>query len=82
MSNQVGIVIAQVGIALTGVIAIYLSQSEALARRRYACLFGLAGQPFWLYSALSAEQWGIFTLCLCYTYVWWQGARTHWIRRA
>jgi hypothetical protein len=71
----------QLAIAFTGVIAIWLSQDCCAKRRRYACLFGLAGQPFWFYSAWQAEQWGIFCLCLFYTWAWLKGVRTHWLRR-
>ena len=49
--------IEQIAIALTGVVAIFLSQSKSEKARKYACLFGLAGQPFWFWSAYSAEQW-------------------------
>ena len=69
----------QLAIAFTGVIAIWLSQDCCPKRRRYACLFGLAGQPFWFYSAWQAEQWGIFALCLFYAWAWFKGVRTHWL---
>jgi len=69
----------QIAIALTGVTAIFLSQSKGNLPK-YACLFGLAGQPFWFYSAYTAEQWGIFILCLFYTFAWAKGVKTHWIK--
>lgn len=69
----------QIGIALTGVIAIWLSQDKSHGLRRYACLFGLIGQPFWFYSSFVAEQWGIFVLCFFYTYAWWKGFKNHWL---
>ena len=71
----------QVAIALTGVVAIWLSQDHREGLRKYACIFGLVGQPFWFYSAYSAEQWGIFVLCIFYTYAWFKGFRLHWINR-
>lgn len=70
--------IAQFGIAFFGVTAIWLSQDSRLERRRFACLFGLAGQPFWFWSSFSTGQWGIFTLCFLYTLAWLKGARQHW----
>lgn len=73
---------AQIGIALFGVAAIWLSQASSAEQRRYACLFGLAGQPFWFWSAYSAQQWGIFLLCILYTLSWIRGVRTHWLNRA
>lgn len=72
--------IDQIGIALTGVTAIALSQS-APKQQRYACLFGLAGQPFWIYAAWSAGQWGILCLTALYTAAWAKGLWTHWIHR-
>jgi len=70
---------AQLGIALLGVTAIWLSQSRNQQMRRYACLFGLAGQPFWFWSAISANQWGIFVLCCFYTVAWGRGVKSNWI---
>lgn len=72
--------IDQIGIALTGVTAIFLSQSKHEYLRRYACLFGIAGQPFWIYAAWSAEQWGILVLTALYTLAWAKGVWTHWLR--
>ena len=71
--------IEQIAIAFTGVIAIYLSQSTG-PKIKYACIFGLLGQPFWFYSAYSAEQWGIFVLCFLYTFAWVKGVKTHWCK--
>lgn len=36
-------------IALTGVSAIWLSQSKRDDYRKYASVLGLIGQPFWFY---------------------------------
>lgn len=70
----------QIAIALTGAVAIWLSQDCRDGCRKYACLFGMAGQPFWFYSAYSAEQWGIFALCILYTWAWFKGVRLHWLK--
>lgn len=69
----------QIGIMLTGVIAVWLTQSTNEERRRYACLFGLVGQPFWFYAAFSAAQWGVFVVCVLYTLAWLRGLHTHWL---
>lgn len=71
--------IDQIGIALTGVTAIFLTQSKHRWLQRYACLFGLAGQPFWVYSAWSAKQWGILVLTMLYTFAWAKGFWVHWV---
>lgn len=73
--------IDQIAIAFTGVIATFLTQSKYESRRRFACLFGLASQPFWIYAAVTAEQWGIFALCFLYTWAWLKGVRMHWLSK-
>lgn len=72
--------IIQLAIAATGVTAIWLTQSKSERVRRYACLFGIAGQPFWFASAIAAEQWGIFALCVFYTWAWSRGVWNNWIK--
>ena len=72
--------IDQIGIALFGVSAVFLSQDARESWRRWACLCGLAGQPFWFYATYRAEQWGIFLLCFVYAYSWARGIRTYWIK--
>ncbi len=74
--------IAQIGIALTGVTAIFLTQSKSKQLQRFACLFGLAGQPFWIWAALDAEQWGILALTVLYTFAWAKGLWVYWLRPA
>jgi len=71
--------IDQLGIAATGVTAIYLSQDKRESWRKWACIFGLIGQPFWFYSSWVAEQYGIFALCFLYTLAWARGFKTHWM---
>lgn len=70
----------QLAIALTGVTAIFLSQSKSEHLRKWACWFGLVGQPFWFYAAYTAEQWGIFALCFLYTFSWARGVWNFWIK--
>ena len=69
----------QIGIALSGVIAVWLTQDKRESWRRWACIFGMLGQPFWFYATWKAEQWGIFALCTLYTYAWARGVWTHWL---
>lgn len=70
--------IDQLAIACTGTVAVYLSQDTHERRRRCACLFGLAGQPFWFYTTAHAEQWGVFALCFLYAWSWLRGFRLYW----
>lgn len=67
--------IAQIGIAIFGVLAVFLSQDVRVERRKWAPVFGLIGQPFWFWAAWSAEQWGILALCVLYTLCWARGLR-------
>lgn len=70
----------QIAIALTGATAVWLSQDAREGWRKWACIFGLCGQPFWFYSAWMAQQWGIFALCFLYTFSWARGFRNNWMR--
>ena len=74
--------IEQFGIAMTGAVAIFLTQDRRASVRKWACIFGLAGQPFWFYSAYKAGQWGIFALCCLYAASWARGFWNHWVRPA
>lgn len=71
---------SEIFISITGIAAIYLSQEERLHLKKYACLFGLAGQPCWFYETYSAEQWGIFGLTFVYTLAWGKGLYLYWIK--
>ncbi len=70
----------QIAIACTGVIAIWLSQDKRENWRKWACIFGIFGQPFWFYSAITAEQWGLTILCCFYTWAWLKGVFNNWIK--
>lgn len=72
----------QLAIAFTGVIAIFLTQQSSQKLKRFACLFGIAGQPFWIYSAIANQQWGILALCIFYAYSWGLGVYNNWIKKA
>ena len=71
--------IDQIGIAFTGATAVWLSQDHRQEYRKWACIFGLLGQPFWFYSAFVAEQWGIFALCFLYALSWAKGFKNNWM---
>jgi nicotinamide riboside transporter PnuC len=49
--------------------------------KRWGYIFGLMGQPFWFYTALVNQQWGILALTVFYTYSWSQGIYNYWIKR-
>lgn len=60
--------------------AIYLSQHEKYNKNKYACLFGLASSPFWLFTAFNASQWGILLLSTYCTYSWFTGLTKYWLK--
>ena len=70
----------QLAIALTGATAAWLTQSRSSKARRFACIFGIVGQPFWFWAALQAEQWGIFAVSVLYSVAWLRGLWVHWIK--
>lgn len=72
-------IVTQIGIALFGVTAVWLSQDERDSRRRWAPVFGLAGQPFWLIETIQHQQWGMVALCALYTLSWAKGLRGYWL---
>lgn len=74
-------VASQVCIALAGLIAVRLSQDLRANWRRWACIPGLLGQPGWLYSTWVAQQYGIFLVCILYTYIWGESFYKNWIKR-
>lgn len=49
--------------------------------KRWGYIFGLLGQPFWFIETIKNEQWGMFFLCLWYTYSWGQGIWNYWIKK-
>lgn len=62
-------------IAIFGLSAVWMSMvSDRPSHRKWAPVVGLCGQPFWLYSTGSAQQWGMFALCCAYTAIYARGA--------
>lgn len=72
--------IDQLMIGVCGVSAVFLSQDPRPSVARYACLFGLLGQPFWFWATWHAGQWGIFALSFLYLFSWARGAWYHWVK--
>lgn len=67
-------------VAFFGFVAIFLTQVESEKLKRYAPVFGLISQPFFLFSTLEAEQWGMFLLSVAYTFAWLFGIYNVWIK--
>ena len=51
----------------------------ALSSKRYRLGFcaGLCGQPFWIWTTLDAQQWGMFIVSLWFTYSHIYGLLAH-----
>jgi hypothetical protein len=72
--------IVQIGIMIFGASAIwFVGRKEAW--RRWGYILGLLGQPFWIYSSITTEQWGILILTLFYMYSWGMGVWNYWIKK-
>lgn len=71
--------IEQIALSLCGVTSVFLSQDRREHWRRWACIFGLAGQPFWFWMAWEARQYGVLVLCFVYAWSWARGFRMYWM---
>jgi hypothetical protein len=74
-------VIEQALIGLCGALAVFLSQDSRARWRRWACIFGLAAQPFWFDMAWRAHQYGVLALSLVYAASWARGLAVNWLMR-
>lgn len=70
--------LSQFVIPFTGVTAIWLTQHKEERVVRWACIFGLIGQPFWFYATWKSQQWGMFFTCFFYLFAWFKGFHRFW----
>jgi len=71
--------LSQIGILIFGCSAVwFVGRKENW--RRWGFILGLCSQPFWLYTSIVHEQWGIAILSFWYTYSWCQGIWNFWIK--
>jgi hypothetical protein len=72
--------ISQVAIMIFGASAIWLvGRKESWRRWGYIC--GLVSQPFWIYSFVSNQQWGMLVMTSFYSYSWAMGIYNYWIKK-
>ena len=69
----------QIVIVVSGGLAIWMSQGRSTNAKRYACLIGLFGQPFFVYSLWGTELWGQLLLSVWYTLSWARGVWNYWL---
>lgn len=72
--------IVQAAIFVLSGAAIWLVGGVSVTAKRWGYLLGLAGQPFWAYSAWRGEQWGILLLTAWYTVAWARGLKNHCVK--
>lgn len=71
--------IAQLIIAASGGLAIWLANDRQESRRKWAPIVGLIGQPFWLWETWHSGQLGMLALTVWYTLAWVRGFVQHWV---
>jgi hypothetical protein len=69
--------LAQFGIVVFGCSAVWLVGRKDKKISRWGYVAGLLSEPFWLYTAVSNDQWGIVVLAVWYTYAWGSGFLNH-----
>lgn len=73
--------IEQALISICGIASIWLSNAPQFGHRKWAPLIGLCAQPFWMYAAYKAQQWGILAMTFIYAAGWIRGIHTYWFAR-
>ena len=71
--------IEQIALAVLSLTACALSQASSDSLRRYACLFGLASQPFWIHATWASQQYGMVVISALYCIVWGSAAVKYWL---
>jgi len=77
MSN----IIIQVVLAIISLLPIALSQVKSPKIRRYDCIAGLIGQPFWFSYGWYIEAWSLCFLGVIYFGVFAYGFHTKWLKK-
>ena len=73
--------ISQTLLAVLSIVAIALTQlTDDRKITRWAPVFGLASQPFWLHAGITAQQYGNLTVTFVVTLVWLIGIYRAWFR--
>jgi hypothetical protein len=73
--------ISQVMIGVFGILSIWFIGSRTEHKRKYGWVLGLMSQPFWLYTSVAHDQWGILIVNIGYTFVWGHGVFNYWFRK-
>src|SRR5690554_3594670 len=73
-------IISQIAIMILGSSAIWLVGRKE-KWRRWGYIIGMASQPFWMWSAIDNDQWGILIMSFFYAYSWGQGIWNYWLKQ-
>jgi hypothetical protein len=68
-------------ISILSLSSIGLAYYHAQDLRKFACLFGLAAQPFWIAHVIMTEAWGILPLTPAYTILYLLAIKQHWLAK-
>lgn len=71
--------ISQICIFIFGALGLLLVNDPRPHVRRFGCISGLIGQPFWYIAAFHAGQWGIFASSFLYSASWIRGFYYAWV---
>ncbi len=72
-------ILSQICVMIFGASAIWLVGRKE-DWRRWGYIFGLCGQPFWIYSFITNQQYGMLIMTIFYTYSWSMGIYNYWIK--
>lgn len=71
---------SQWGILLFSVAGMWLMNDHRPKVRRWGPIFGLCGQPFWMYSTYANHLWGMFAITFLFTAMNLRGIYNFWFR--
>jgi len=72
--------ISQIAVMVFGASAIWMVGRKE-HWRRWGYILGLIGQPFWIYSFIHNEQYGMLIMTAFYSYSWAMGVYNFWIKK-
>ncbi len=71
----------QIVIFVCGASGLWLNNDHRPAWRKWGPVIAIIAQPFWIYAAYSAKQWGILASTFLYTAAWMRGIYNGWFRK-
>jgi len=71
--------LVEAAIAILGPAAIWTSQARSERVRKWACVIGLAAQPFFAASLWDSPQWGLQVVAVVSALGWVWGFWVNWL---